>query len=100
MTAFCDVIVRQKSMKLAVLLYEVTKELPSYERQGLFSRIRRCAISVPSDHSEGYGRNTTIESMRFTSLSRGTLYDLQTQLEISLNLGCRVLTEFDNLEML
>ena len=53
MTTFCDVIVRQKSMKLVVLLYEVTKELPSDERHGLFSRIRRCAISVPSDIPKG-----------------------------------------------
>jgi len=41
---------------------------------------------VPSNIAEGYGRNSTSDYLRFLRVSSGSLYELQTQLEIAMNL--------------
>jgi len=49
--------------------------------------MRRCAVSIPSNIAEGYGRNSTPEYLRFVRFSIGSLFELQTQFEISRNLS-------------
>ena len=62
------------------------KKYPEYEAFGIVSQIRRCAVSIPSDIAEGYGRNSTKDYLRFLRISMGSLFELQTQMEISNNL--------------
>lgn len=81
-----DLIVWQKSMKLVTDIYKISKEFPKEELFGLTSQIRRAAISIPSNIAEGYGRNSTGDYKRFLTISVGSLYEFQTQLEISYNL--------------
>jgi four helix bundle protein len=53
---FKDIIVWQKSHKLVLRVYKITIEFPDYERYGLFSQLRRSAISISSNIVEGFKR--------------------------------------------
>jgi len=82
-----DLVVWQKSMTLVTEIYKITKIFPKDEIYGLVTQMRRCSISIPSNIAEGYGRNSTSDYVRFLRISVGSLNELQTQLEISLNLN-------------
>lgn len=92
-----DLIVWQKFMALVTNIYQITKSFPNNETYGLVSQIRRCAVSIPSNIAEGYGRNSTNDYTRFLNISTGSLYELQTQLGISLNLQYLEKSDFDKL---
>jgi four helix bundle protein len=85
--SYRDLIVWQKSMQLVKEVYIETKNFPKEEMYGLVSQIRRCAISIPSNIAEGRGRNSDKEFIRFLQISLGSVYELQTQLELSLQLN-------------
>jgi len=79
-------IVWQKSMKIVTLTYKLVKQFPDDEKFGLTSQIRRSAVSIPSNIAESYGRNYTKDYSRFLQIARGSLYEMQTQLKIGVNL--------------
>ncbi len=83
MNTFRDLQVWQKSMDMSVQVYEVTSDFPKKEEFGLTSQLRRSAVSIPSNIAEGYGRNHTKDFMRFLQIAQGSVYECQTQLEIS-----------------
>ena len=85
--SYRDLIAWQKGMDLACLAYEQTKYLPADERFGLISQMRRCAVSVPSNVAEGWGRHQGPEYVRFLYFSRGSTFELSTQAEICVRLG-------------
>ena len=72
-----------KALELSVRVYEVTTSFPKEEVYGLTSQIRRCAVSIPSNISEGAGRNSNKEFIHFLGIANGSCYELQTQLIIS-----------------
>jgi len=82
-----DLIVWQKAMALVTEVYRISKKIPMSEIYGLTSQMRRCAVSIPSNIAEGYGRHSTNDYVRFLQIASGSLYELQTQVEISVNLG-------------
>lgn len=84
---FKDLDVWNKSMDLTVGIYSMTNLLPSYERFGLADQIRRCAVSIPSNISEGHGRNAIKEFIRFLNISCGSANELETQLILCSRLG-------------
>lgn len=73
-------------MTLVLDVYEISKVFPSSEVYGLTSQIRRCAVSVPSNIAEGYGRKSSNDYKRFLQMAVASLYELQTQLEIAFKL--------------
>lgn len=73
----------QKSVDLAVRIYEITKEFPKEEQYGLTSQIRRCAISIASNIAEGAGRNSKKEFKNFLGISNGSSCELETQMIIA-----------------
>jgi len=73
-------------MQLVTQVYKIIKMLPKEEIYGLSAQIRRSSVSIPSNIAEGYGRNSTNDYIRFLQIASGSLYELQTQLEICRNL--------------
>ena len=57
--SYKDLIVWQKSMTVAKLVYEITNKLPQSEIYGLKSQMRRAVVSIPSNIAEGYSRHAT-----------------------------------------
>ena len=87
MKNYRDLIVWQKAMRLVTEIYRCTKAFPQDERYGLISQLRRSSVSLPSNMAEGYGLNSTQDYVRFLRVANGSLFELQTQLEIARNLG-------------
>src|SRR5690349_8630577 len=74
-------------MQLAVQVYQLTKGYPSEERDGLTSQLRRAAVSVASNIAEGKGRSSDRELIQFLCHSRGSLFEVETQLSLGKLLG-------------
>ena len=72
-------------MVLVTKIYTETNNFPKEQVFGLTSQIRRSAISIPSNIAEGLGRESNKEFLRFLNISIGSLFELQTQLEIAKN---------------
>jgi four helix bundle protein len=92
-----DLDVWKKSITLVTDIYRVTESCPKSELYGLTSQIRRCAVSVPSNISEGAARTSTKEFSYFLSITLGSISELETQLIISNNLEYLPKTDFDYL---
>jgi len=75
-----------KSRELVRNVYDATKTFPKEEIYGLTNQIRRSAVSILSNISEGMGRQHKSESIHFLHISRGSIYELEAQLLISLDL--------------
>jgi len=86
MKTYTELFVWQKSMELVTAIYRETRNFPKEEVYGLTSQIRRCAISIPSNIAEGFGRKSQQDFIRFLKISMGSLFELQTQLRIAKNL--------------
>jgi len=75
-----DLQIWKRSMNLVKEIYIITQNLPSEEKFGLISQIRRCAVSIPSNIAEGAGRNNVKEFIQFLGIASGSAYELETQL--------------------
>lgn len=82
-----DLLVWQKAKALAVEIYRATERFPKNEIFGLTSQMRRAAVSVASNIAEGQGRGSKPDFVKFLCVARGSLLELETQLEIALELG-------------
>ena len=67
--------------------FKMTQSFPTSELYALTNQIRRSAISIPSNIAEGYGRNSTNDYKHFLQIVVGSLFELQPQIEIALNLN-------------
>ena len=75
------------SMELSRTVYRLTAAFPKDERFGLMSQMRRAAVSIPSNIAEGAARDSDNEFRNFLSSARGSLSELDTQLDLSYDLG-------------
>src|SRR6266480_6698039 len=82
-----DLLVWQKGIALAKVIYRLTQRFPPAEKFGLISQMRRAAVSIPSNLAEGQARHTTGEFIQFFSHAEGSLAELETQLRLSTGLG-------------
>ena len=82
-----ELIAWQKAMKLAHAAYHLSNGLPRKEAFGLVTQLQRAAVSVPSNIAEGHGRLTDLQFRHFLGNARGSLYELQTQVELASDLG-------------
>ncbi len=81
-----DLVVWQKGIALAKLIYRLTQSFPSAEKFGLIAQMRRAAVSIPSNLAEGQARRTTGEFVQFISHAEGSVAGLDTQLILSIEL--------------
>ena len=86
------------SLLLAKEIYEATKLFPKEEQFTLVSQLRRAAVSVSSNLAEGASRTSSAEKKRFFEISRGSVSEIDTQLEIALTLGYLKKEQISNLE--
>ena len=82
-----DLFIWKKGMELTELVYQLVNEFPKEEIYALTNQIKRASVSIPSNIAEGYGRNTSKSYSQFIKISRGSLYELETQLILAENLG-------------
>ena len=74
-----------EARKLTNLIYDLSKVFPKEEVYGLTNQMRRCAVSIPSNIAEGCGRQTAKDTINFLHISRGSLYELETQCYVALD---------------
>lgn len=74
-------------MQVAKETYSLIKKLPKTEVYIIGDQMRRAAISIPSNIAEGHGRLSNKEFLRFLSIARGSKAELETQLELCVNVG-------------
>jgi len=82
-----DLKVWQLGMQLAKEVYLLTREFPKHELYGLTSQMRRAAVSVPANIAEGHARDSTKDFMRFVSIARGSVAEVETHLLLAESLG-------------
>ena len=81
--SYKDLLIWQKAFEIVISSYKLVKTFPQEELYALTSQIKRAAIAIPSNIAEGYGRNTDKSFSHFIDISRGSLYELETQLLIA-----------------
>jgi four helix bundle protein len=91
-------IVYETSLQLIKEIYVLTKGFPAEEKYSLISQIRRASLSVCSNIAEGAARISIKEKKRFYEMARGSLVEVDTQLEIAVLLGYYYSGQIKNLE--
>jgi len=84
--SYRDLVAWQKAIALVTDVYRCTKSFPKEEIYGLSAQLRRAAVSIPSNIAEGQGRVSTGEFRQFLGHARGSLLEVETQLEIARSL--------------
>lgn len=77
----------KEAIKLVKYVYNITNSYPKSEIYGITNQIRRCAVSIPSNISEGVVRHSDKETLRFLDIACGSLAELDTQMILSEQLG-------------
>ena len=85
--SYKDLVAWQKAMDLVTATYRATAGFPKEEQFGLTSQLRRAAVSIPSNIAEGQGWLSEKEFRHFLGQARGSLMEVETQLQIAQNLG-------------
>lgn len=75
------------SIELIKIIYKLTENFPKQEMYGISSQIRRSSVSIASNIAEGCSRKTANEKKRFFEISRSSLVEVDTQLEICAELN-------------
>lgn len=90
----------KKSVELVKEVYSLSKKLPSDEKFGLVSQLRRASVSISSNISEGAYRKSTIERSRFYEIARSSLVEVDTQIVICITLNYLTTNDVQRLENL
>lgn len=73
--------------EVVLQIYKITKEFPRDEQFGLTNQMRRAAVSVTSNIAEGFGRHTAKDKTQFYAIAKGSVLELQSQLQIAQDLS-------------
>jgi len=86
-SSYRDLLVWKKGMELTKHIYRMTQGFPDTERFGLTSQLRRCAVSIPSNIAEGWGRGRNKYFGNHLKIARGSLCELETQMTLAVELN-------------
>lgn len=92
--------VYQKAKDLVILIYFLTKRFPAEEKYSLAPQIRRATISILANIVEGYSRQSKKDFARFLMISIGSATELKLYLELSLELGYLLESDFEKVNSL
>lgn len=79
-----DVFITGKQLVLSC--YKLSKLLPQDERFNMTQQLRRAALSVQLNIAEGSSRKSDIERRRYYEISRGSVVEVDTILDIAAEL--------------
>jgi len=82
-----DLDIWQDAVQVVSEVYSLTKDWPNTEKYGLISQARRAAVSMPANIAEGVGRGNSNEIAHFAKTALGSLYELDTHIYLSNDLG-------------
>ena len=87
MKNFRKLTIWKNGINIVKKVYQLAGMLPDHEKYGLKNQICRASVSVPSNIAEGCSRNTDADFRRFLDIALGSLFELETQLIITVELG-------------
>jgi four helix bundle protein len=90
---FRDYPVWNEAVDYATYVYEVTGQMPWFEKKGLCDQLQRAAVSISSNIAEGAARSSDADFAHFLDFALGSAFEVETQLKIAKNVGY-----FDNLD--
>jgi four helix bundle protein len=85
--SYRELIVWQKAMEVAAIVYKLVKRLPKEETYSLSDQMRRAAVSIPGNIAEGQARNSSKEFIQFLAIAKGSKAELETQLLLCVKIG-------------
>jgi len=86
-----------KSLELVTVVYDLVKKYPHDEKFGLVSQTKRAVVSIPCNIAEGVGRNYKKDTIQFLHIARGSLYELDTLIDIGL--VCKFIKEEQKIQL-
>jgi len=92
-----DLDVWKNAIQFVTLIYKYTESFPKSEDYSITNQIRRSAVSIPSNISEGAAHSTSKEFSHFLAISLGSIAEIETQLVISKNLNYLTNIQFEEL---
>jgi four helix bundle protein len=95
--SFRDLFAWQEGHKLVLQIYAATKRFPAEETYGLTSQMKRAAVSITSNISEGFGKKSYKDKLRYYVISHGSLLEIENQLAIANDLGYLPRTSFNDI---
>jgi four helix bundle protein len=84
---FRDLEVWQLAKAVAKDVYLITRNFPPEERYGMSQQIGKAAVSISSNIAEGHARGSRKEYIQFLVIARGSLAEVESQLEVSIEIG-------------
>ena len=85
--SFKDIYAWQKAHAFVVMVYQTTKDFPSFERYGLCSQFQRAAVSIPANIAEGYRKDGMADKLRFLNIAQGSLEECRYYILLSYDLN-------------
>ena len=77
----------QEAVDYATYVYEVTSQMPWFEKKGLCDQLQRAAVSISSNIAEGAARSSDADFAHFLDFALGSAFEVETQLTIAKNVG-------------
>ena len=85
--SFRDLIVWQKAHSFVVEIYKITALFPKTEIYGLISQLRRAAVSIPANITEGFKKTGKADKIRYYNIAQGSLEECRYYLLLAKDLG-------------